>query len=70
MANCFVCGCKIPAKRLAVLPDTIVCVAHSTEQPVQGMMVFDHKTAPRLVVIHPENKEAMRLASRFYKRSR
>jgi hypothetical protein len=68
--RCFVCDTIIPKARLDVLPETRVCVKHSTEKPVVGMMVFDHKTAPTLVIIHPENKEAIRRAHRFYGRGR
>ena len=68
--RCSTCGGTIPAERLAVLPDTTTCVACSAEQPIVGIMVFDHKTAPRLELIHPQNKEALRRAERFNQRAR
>lgn len=44
------CGAVIPAERLAILPNTTSCVKCSTEQPKKGQMVYNHKTAPELVV--------------------
>ena len=70
MRYCFRCKSSIPAERLAVLPETQTCVACSGVQQYVGAMVFDHKTAPRLVYVRPENKEAVRQLARFATRAR
>lgn len=44
--KCSKCHQLIDAKRLEALPSTTVCVNCSTTQRVQGVMLWDHKTAP------------------------
>lgn len=67
---CSRCHTVIPRARLEILPNTYHCVRCSTEQKYQGAMVFDHKTAPRLVYVRPENTEAMDQLKRFVNRAR
>jgi len=67
---CEVCGYDIPQERLDVLPETKVCVNCTTEEKVQGLMVWSHKTAPCIVIFHPSEKEAIRRAKRFDARAR
>lgn len=64
------CGTVISRERLEILPNTYSCVRCSTEQPYQGAMIFDHKTAPRLVYVRPENKEAVEQLKRHINRAR
>lgn len=68
--KCEICDSEIPQERLDVIPETRVCVNCTTEERVEGMMVFDHKTAPRIVIFHPSEKEAIRQAKRFGTRAR
>lgn len=70
MRNCFRCKQIIPMERLEVLPDTQTCVSCSGVQKYVGAMVFDHKTAPRLAYVRPENKQAVETLKRFVKRAR
>ena len=70
MRTCVRCKEIIPAARLEVLPDTHTCVACSKVQKYVGAMVFDHKTAPSLVHLRPENKEAVETLKRFVRRAR
>jgi 2'-5' RNA ligase len=70
LRNCIRCKQEIPAGRLEVLPNTHTCVTCSTEQQYRGAMVFDHKTAPRLVYVRPENKESLEQLKRFVNRAR
>lgn len=64
------CGTAISQERLDILPNTYSCVRCSTEQPYQGAMVYDHKTAGRLVYVKPENKESVEALKRFVNRAR
>lgn len=64
------CGTAISKERLEILPNTYSCVRCSTEQPYCGTMVYDHKTAPRLVYVRPENKEAVEQLKRHINRAR
>jgi RNA polymerase-binding transcription factor DksA len=70
--KCKDCGNKIPFARLRAVPGTEYCVEcadnHTKEQI--GFMVYDHKTAPSLVIIDADDEEALRRASRADKRSR
>ncbi len=68
--TCIRCKVPIPQERLEILPNTHTCVSCSTEQQYRGAMVFDHKTAPRLVYVRPENKEAIETLKRFVNRAR
>lgn len=67
---CVKCRQAIAAERLEILPETFTCVECSTVQKYIGAMVFDHKTAPRLVHLRPENKEAVETLKRFVNRAR
>lgn len=64
------CGAVIPPERLEILPNTYSCVQCSTERPYVGCMVYDHKTAPRLAYVRPENTESVEMLKRFTNRSR
>lgn len=70
MRTCFKCKEVIPASRLEVLPETHTCVKCSGVQKYVGAMVFEHKTAPSLVHIRPENKEAVETLKRHVRRAR
>lgn len=70
MRTCFRCKSPIPRGRLEVLPDTQTCVECSGVQKYVGAMVWDHKTAPRLAIVRPENKEAVETLKRFVNRAR
>ena len=62
--NCCKCGKPIPEERLAILPNTRVCVACSQEKPRKGFMVFSHKTAPELVTVDADDKESLRIVEK------
>lgn len=70
MRTCYRCKSSIPRERLEILPDTQTCVQCSGVQKYVGAMVFDHKTAPRLAFVRPENKEAVEALKRFVNRAR
>jgi hypothetical protein len=70
MRNCFRCKSPISAERLEILPDTHTCVKCSGVQKYVGAMIFDHKTAPSLAFVRPENKEAVETLKRFVNRAR
>lgn len=70
MRTCYKCKSVIPRERLEVLPDTQTCVQCSGVQKYVGAMIFDHKTAPRLAFVRPENKEAVQALKRFVNRAR
>lgn len=70
MRNCIKCKHPIAAQRLEVLPDTHTCKECSTVQKYVGAMIFDHKTAPRLAYVRPEDKEAVETLKRFINRAR
>lgn len=70
MRTCYRCKTPIAAERLDILPETQTCAACSNVQGYVGAMVYDHKTAGRLVYVRPENKEMVRQLSRFSKRAR
>jgi hypothetical protein len=72
MRKCEVCGEEIPAGRLEALPDTRTCVKHSTVKGYVGYMVSDFSkgTAPALVMVDPDDEEAMRRAKRANRRNR
>jgi len=70
MRTCYRCKNVIPRERLEILPDTQTCVQCSGVQKYVGAMVWDHKTAPRLAVVRPENKEAVETLKRFINRAR
>jgi hypothetical protein len=68
--KCKLCSLDIPIERLQAIPGTTTCVKCSSVKSVHGFMVFGHKTAGELVMISPDNTEAMRQAQRSNKRSR
>lgn len=70
MRPCFRCKEPISMERLDILPDTQTCVKCSGVQKYVGAMVFDHKTAPRLAFVRPENKQAVETLKRFVNRAR
>lgn len=70
MRTCVRCKGIIPAERLEILPETHTCIKCSGVQKYVGAMVFDHKTAPTLAYIRPENKEAVETLKRFVNRAR
>lgn len=51
MRLCKTCHVPISSVRLVALPMTTVCAACSTEEPLRGVMVFSHKTAPVIQVV-------------------
>lgn len=70
MRTCARCKTMIPAARLEILPDTQTCMGCSGVQKYVGAMVYDHKTAGRVVFVRPENKEAVHALTRFVNRGR
>ena len=68
--DCRICGAEIPEERIEAIPGTTTCVKCTTVKSVHGFMVFGHKTAGELVMISPDDTEAMRQAQRSNKRSR
>lgn len=68
--NCQACGKEIPNERLEALPNTTHCVKCSKVKSPVGFMVFDHKTAPTLVLVDPEDMDALNMAERADRRSR
>lgn len=70
MRLCFKCKCVIPQERIDVIPETHTCMQCSTVQGYVGAMVYDHKTAGRVVFVRPENKEAVTTLQRFVNRAR
>lgn len=71
MKNCAICGMEIPKERVEAL-ETDLCLpcAKKNVSKKIGFMDFGHKTAPSLVVIDSRNKEAVRLATRAFRRAR
>jgi len=68
------CGNEIPQGRIDVFgdsdPRSSYCVECSTEEKILGVMGFDHKTAPSLVIVDPRNKEAVRRVTQQIRRTR
>jgi hypothetical protein len=50
--HCTECHTVIPESRLAALPHATTCVSCSTEEPLKGVMLWDHKTAPYIHVVN------------------
>lgn len=67
---CSKCKKQIPWERIQTLPETKTCVKCSEAHAPRAFMVYDHKTAPRLILIDPQNKEAIRQAERANRRAR
>ncbi|MBD3407320.1 MAG: hypothetical protein GF411_14480 [Candidatus Lokiarchaeota archaeon] len=70
LMTCIICGSEIPSSRLDILPHTTTCKDCSTEKPVVCFRAFSHKNTSDLIVVHPENKEMLRQATRAFHRSR
>ena len=70
MRLCVKCKCVIPTARLEVLPDTHTCKECSTEQGYVGAMIWTSKTTPELVIVRPEDTEAVETLQREYNRAR
>jgi len=67
---CEDCETVIPAARLEAVPHTKTCVRCSREKAYVGFMDWHHKTAPEIVLICPDNKEAVRRARAINERRR
>lgn len=70
MRNCCKCGCEIPAMRLEALPDTTTCVKCSRVKSYVGFLDWNHKTAPEIVMLDPDDKENVRRAVAIHERRR
>jgi hypothetical protein len=68
--NCIKCNTEIPVERLEAIPGTLTCVKCSDVGDIMGFMVFDHKTAPYVIMVNKNNKEAVRQAKRANRRAR
>ena len=73
--QCEVCGTRIPAKRLAAVPNTTYCVKCAEKygpKPKVGFMVSTASkgTASTLVTVDPDDTEALRRARRAHRRQR
>ena len=69
--NCNVCQKEIDPDRaefLALTNKEATCVDHSGEVRKVVFMEYDHKTAPSLVVVDGADSEAVRLATRAFRR--
>jgi hypothetical protein len=68
-----ICGNMIPEERREALPNAKTCYQCAQKDNKSGMtgfMVFDHKTAPTLVIIPNSDTETLRRAKRANSRSR
>lgn len=68
--NCKKCGTEIPFERVEILPHTKTCVNCSTEKRKVVFNVYDHKTAPSLIIIDGNDRESIRRATRAHNRAR
>ena len=66
--NCELCGDLIHPDRIELLPNTRTCVRCSTEEPIVGFMIYNHKTAGE--VIMTSGAENIRRLEREYHRAR
>ena len=66
--NCELCGDLIHPDRIELLPDTRTGVRCSTEEPIGGFMIYNHKTAGE--VIMTPGAENIRRLEREYHRAR
>jgi len=70
--NCSVCNKEVLKERYEFLLETkrkIICLSCANEPKRTGLMDFNHKTAPQLVIL-PEDPEIKRIARRAFCRSR
>ena len=58
--RCQTCREPIPAARLTALPHTTTCVACSEVEPLKGVMLWDHKTAPYIHVVTPKQHAVLK----------
>ena len=71
MIECLVCGGAIQPGRLAVLPDTTVCVSCTTEMKTLGVMVPSNgKCGLTLQLIAGEDKRGQALLKKQVQRNR
>ena len=71
MADCLVCGVTIHPERLAILPDTTVCVSCTTEMKTLGVMVPSNgKCGLTLQLIAGEDKRGQALLKKQVQRNR
>lgn len=70
--RCAACGSEIDPERLEALPEVRLCLpcagVHVSKDAV--FMEYGHKTAPSLVRVPGRDKEALRRATRAFRRSR
>lgn len=72
MGKCFYCSQEISQDREEFLVSTnrkVTCLECSDESKIMGLMDYNHKTAPQLVIL-PEDPEIKRIAMRAFCRSR
>ena len=55
--NCDLCGDLIHPDRIELLPDTRTCVRCSTEEPIVGFMIYNHKTAEVIMTSAPRTSD-------------
>lgn len=70
MAKCSLCGVEYPDERLEAGYDVCISCSEGTTPKMIGFTVFDHKTAPRTVLVDARNPEAVRIARRANRRAR
>lgn len=68
-AYCSKCLAPIPPARLRAIPGTKTCVNCSDVQKIEGVMVYDHKTAPMLAIL-PTDPEMRRQVLNAHRRKR
>jgi hypothetical protein len=68
--KCLQCQEEIPAIRLEIFPDTDCCAKCSKTPKNKVFMMYSHKTAGEIVAVNGDNKEAIRIAEREYRRAR
>jgi hypothetical protein len=57
--KCAKCGNEIPAERLAILPNTRVCVKCSTEKPKLGFMTSEKKMHSELTIVSADDTASL-----------
>ena len=70
MRLCIKCKTEIPVIRLQALPLTETCVKCSSVRAYKGFMDWQHKTAPDLVMVNPDDRENLRRAQAISDRRR
>lgn len=61
---CSTCREEIPPTRLSAIENCETCVKCSTELPLQGIMTWEHKTAPTIHIGTQKEIEALQRFSR------